>query len=101
MLEGINKTYSEEGKLEIEGEIKNGKLNGKVKITKNGSEFDGEYLDNFEWKGKIRENNPNCIVEGEYKNYKFSGKVKRKNKNGEFKYIFKREIMDWSKSKKI
>ena len=41
-------------------------------------------MDNFEWKGKIKETKPNCIVEGEYKNYKFSGKVKRKKQNGEF-----------------
>ena len=68
----------------MEGEIKNGKLNGKVKISDNNIEFNGEYLDNIEWKGILKENEPNYKVEGKYKNYKFSGKVKEKNRNGEF-----------------
>ena len=31
----------------MEGGIKKGKLNGKVKISKNDFEFDGEYLDDY------------------------------------------------------
>ena len=47
LYEGIKKEYNEEGKIIMEGGIKKGKLNGKVKISKNDFEFDGEYLDDY------------------------------------------------------
>ena len=77
-------SYSEEGKIEKKGEVKNGRLNGKVKITENDLEFEGEYLNDWRWNGKIKETYPKLLVKDEYKNHKFSGKVKKKNKNGEF-----------------
>ena len=47
LYEVIKKEYNEEGKIIMEGGIKKGKLNGKVKISKNDFEFDGEYLDDY------------------------------------------------------
>ena len=84
----------------MEGEIKKGKLNGKVKISKNDFEFDGEYLYDLEWEGKIKKNKSNYIVDGEFKNYKFSGKVRQKNENGEFtdKIYLNGKLWTWIKS---
>ena len=90
--------YNDSDKIEYIGEYKNGKKNGKGKeYNKNGKLiFEGEYLNEIKWNGKIYDLNSNniyelkngtgfvkefdydgnLIFEGEYKNEKRNGKGK-------------------------
>ena len=56
------------GKLLYEGELLNGKINGKGKIYYNGELiFEGVFLDGKKWKGKGKEyQNGEIIFEGEF-----------------------------------
>ena len=90
LYEGIIKAYSEKGKLEKESEIKNEKLNGKVNISSNNSEFKGEYLNGLKWNGIIKEHNNYYSVEGEYKNFKLNllGKLRERIEKVNFLKIY-------------
>ena len=83
-FDGMESYYSEEGKLIAEAEVKNGEINGKIKKSIEGEEFDGESINDYEWNGKYKKITPDCVVEGTYKYHYFSGKEKIKKDNDEF-----------------
>ena len=66
---GIIKKYHDNGKLKFEGEIKNGKKNGKGKKydTHGRLIFEGEYLNNKVWNGIGHVYNDNDVLEAKAK----------------------------------
>ena len=97
---GIYHEYDHDDKI-LEGEIKNGKLNGKGKeYYLNGKlKFEGEYLKDKRWNGKIYDRKGNIILElksgnGKGKEYytnlnlKFEGEYLNGLKHGKCKTYF-------------
>ena len=86
---GKGKEYNDFEELIFEGEYLNGKKNGKVKeYNENGKLiFEGEYL-NGERNGKGKEYSDNSIIEyeGDYLNDKKNGKGKEYYSNSELKF---------------
>ena len=66
---GIIKKYHDNGKLKFEGEMKNGKKNGKGKKydTHGRLIFEGEYLNNKVWNGIGHVYNDNDVLEAKAK----------------------------------
>ena len=81
---GYIKIYNNNKKLFFEGEILNGKINGKDKeyFNNNKIKFEGEYLNYFKWNGKGYDNKNNIVYE--LKNGK--GYVKEYNKNVDLEF---------------
>ena len=95
---GKGKEYDFNGKIEFEGEYKNGERNGKGKeYNKYGKlEFEGEYL-NGKRNGKGKEYNKygKLEFEGEYLNGEKNGKGKEYDSRG--KIIFEGEYLNGEK----
>ena len=70
----FGKTYYEDGKLEYEGEFKDGKFHGKGRlyhILRGGLLYDGNFKEGeFHGKGRLYDSKGRLIFEGEFKDGK-------------------------------
>ena len=98
---GKVKEYDFYGKLEFEGELLNGKINGIVKIYDNGDlRFEGEYLNGKRnGKGKDYYGDGKLEFDGEYLNGKRHGKGKEYDGDGDL--VFEGEYLNGERYIKI
>ena len=96
---GKGKEYNFNGKLEYEGEFKNGeRIKGK-EYNDDKIIFKGEYLNGKRWNGIIKEYNyeDGIIYEGEFRNGEINGKGKEYEKENH-RLIFEGEYLNGKKN---